>query len=263
MEGLAQQVIEETDADRVAGALKQAAGELLQEIELNLPRALAGDQRQVHAYVNAYRQLVDRVLEAIGETKALGEKGVKAPWLKTALEQGAMSAPFTDWVSRLGIGEGVGVAFVASMRQALPGAKPLTSDASRRPPGWDLDTPDLLRFYRAVMAELERAVMPLERVQAILGLSRTELAALFGVRRQALDQWETRGVPAERQEKLATIGEIADLLGAKLKRDRVPGVIRRPGPAYGGRSILEAIAAGDQDLALAELRDAFDWGAAA
>jgi DNA-binding XRE family transcriptional regulator len=109
----------------------------------------------------------------------------------------------------------------------------------------------------------ERVGTPLERIRAALGLNRTELAALFGVRRQALDHWAANGVPAKRQEKLATVAGIVDLLSAKLKGDRIPGVVRRPSPAYGGRSALDAIAADDQELVLAELRDAFDWAAAA
>lgn len=104
---------------------------------------------------------------------------------------------------------------------------------------------------------------PLGRIATVLCLTRTELAWLFGVRRQALDQWEARGLPAARQEKLATLGAIADLLAAKLKRDRIPGVARRQTPAYGGRTMLAAIADNDQDLVLAELRDAFDWSIAA
>lgn len=114
-----------------------------------------------------------------------------------------------------------------------------------------------------VTAPADRSVGPLEHIRVTLGLNRTELAALFGVRRQAVDQWSGNGVPAERQEKLATLGAIADLLAAKLKADRVPGVVRRPSPAYGDRSILAAIADDDQDAALAELRDAFDWAGAA
>lgn len=104
---------------------------------------------------------------------------------------------------------------------------------------------------------------PLERIAAAFGLTRTELARLFGVRRQALDQWEARGLPAARQEKLATLGAIADLLTAKLKPDRIPGVVRRRTPAYGERTLLEAVAADDQDLVLTELRDAFDWSTTA
>jgi hypothetical protein len=83
------------------------------------------------------------------------------------------------------------------------------------------------------------------------------------VRRQAIEQWEARGVPGERQEKLATLDAIVDLLTAKLKPDRIPAVVRRPAAAYGNRSILEAIAASDEELVLDELRNAFDWAAAA
>lgn len=104
---------------------------------------------------------------------------------------------------------------------------------------------------------------PLEQIAIGFGLSRTDLARLFGVRRQALDQWEARGLPAARQEKLATVGAIADLLTAKLKPERIPGVVRRRTPAYGERTLLEAVAEGDEELVLAELRDAFDWSAGA
>lgn len=104
---------------------------------------------------------------------------------------------------------------------------------------------------------------PVMRICTVLGLNRTELARLFGVRRQAVDQWGVHGVPADRQEKLATLGAIADLLEAKLKPDRIPGVVRRAAPAYGERSLLEAIADGDQDAVLDELRDAFEWASAA
>ena len=62
---------------------------------------------------------------------------------------------------------------------------------------------------------------------------------------------------------MRSLGEIADLLAVKLKRDRIPDVVRRAAPAYGGRSILQAIGDGDEKLVLDELRDAFDWAAAA
>ena len=42
-------------------------------------------------------------------------------------------------------------------------------------------------------------------------------------------------------------------------RDRIPDVVRRAAPAYGGRSILQAIGDGDEELVLDELRNAFNW----
>lgn len=257
MGNVAKRILVGSEPSRVAGAVTEVAGAVLTEIEGSLPRALAGDRRQVHLYVDAYRRLVDLVLGAVGEARS------ETPWVRAALEQSAMSTPFSDWVGRLGIGQGTGVAFVASMRETLPGVQPLPVTAERRLPDWNLGAPEVRRFYRAVADELERVEMPLERVQAALGLSRTEFAGLFDVRRQALDHWEASGVPAERQEKLATIEEIVDLLMAKLKHERIPGVVRRASSAYGGRSALDAIAEGDQELVLAELRDAFDWAAAA
>lgn len=282
MNSAGDRILTASDAGGVASALKEIAGDALAEIEKSLPRALAGDRGQVRLYVDAYRRLVERILVAIVEArpdllavdrrtgglvvvelKASGSRPVTISWLRAALEQTAMSAPFTDWLASLGAGKGTAVAFVARIRETLPGVEPLWVPVERRLPEWDLDAKDVPRFYRSVADELERAEIPLERIRAVLGLSRTELAALFGVRRQALDHWDANGVPAERREKLVTIEEVVDLLAAKLKRDRIPGVVRRPSSAYGNRSVLDAISADDQDLVLAELREAFDWAAAA
>jgi transcriptional regulator with XRE-family HTH domain len=111
--------------------------------------------------------------------------------------------------------------------------------------------------------ELEHERPLFAEIAELLGLSHKELAELLGVSRQALEQWGQRGVPAERQEKLAMLGEISDLLAAKLKHKRIPGVVRRPADVYGGRSIIEAIADDKQGLVLKQLREAFDWAATA
>jgi hypothetical protein len=280
---LADRVLSGTSPGVVAGPAVRIAGGSVEEIESSLPRALAGERGQVREYVYAYRELTGRVLDAVGEARpdlvfideqhrvvvsveAKKRRGRRPPtvsWVKAALEQEAMSVPFSDWVGTFGAGKGTAVAVVALLRATLPGTEPLAPPHTRRLPEWPLDERGVVRFYRAVFDELSRSKTPLDHVASVLGLSQTELARLFGVRRQALDQWAVRGVPAERQEKLATLGEIADLLAAKLKRDRIPGVARRGAAAYGDRSILNAIADGDEALVLTELRDALDWAAAA
>jgi hypothetical protein len=247
---------------RVADVAAQIGGNSLKEIESNFQGAIGGDPRQVRAYVAAYRELIARILDVVDEShRDLAVSG--ASWMKTALERGAIGAPFTVWARMLGPSRGVAVAIVAGLREMLPGAEPLQAPAGGLLPEWTLDEAAVARFYRAVLGELERSKGPLERIRVVLGISRTELARLFGVRRQALEQWSVRGVPGDRQEKLATLGEISDLLAAKLKADRIPGVVRRAAAAYGGRSALAAIADGDEERVLAELRDAFDWAAAA
>jgi DNA-binding XRE family transcriptional regulator len=280
---LAETVLSERAPERVADAAEEIARTALSEIESSVPDALGGERAQVRAYVDAYRQLGSQMLDAVGEARPdlivfdeahnvilLGEVkagGIKGGgsvrWLKAALDQEAMSAPFSEWVGTLGVGRGTAVAFVAQLRSMLRDTKPLTLPREHHLPGWALSDAEAMRFYRAVGDELTRVRSPLDRVASVLGISRTELAHLFGVRRQAIEQWEARGVPGERQEKLATLDAIVDLLTAKLKTDRVPAVVRRPAAAYGDRSILEAITAGNEALVLGELRNAFDWAAAA
>jgi transcriptional regulator with XRE-family HTH domain len=248
-------IVAGTPLSRVAAAAEEIAGEAIAEIEASLPRALAGDREQVSLYVAAYGRLTDQLLDALADDKELEA----VPWVKTVLRNEAMSAPFTYWVGRLGPGQGTALAAVELLRGMLPKGKPLPRPAERRLPVWNIDEGDVVRFYRAVAVSLEGEESPIEVVRKVLGLSRTEFAALFGVRRQALDGWERKGLPAERQTKLAAISGIADLLAKQLKPERIPAVVRRPAPAYGGRSILEGIAAGKEDEILVALRDGFDW----
>ena len=260
------------------------AEQAIRVIESSLPGALAGDRGQVRAYVDAYRSLTEKLLDAVGtarpdlvtfdrqhhvlllaESKRTQgrEQRQDIPWVRSMLAGEAMNAPFSPWVGQFGPGPGTAVAVVAVLREALPDTKPLPMPAHRDLPNWDVQDTDVVRFYRAVSEALEGSESPLERIRGVLDLNRTELAELFGVRRQAVERWDTHGVPAERQAKLATLGAIVDLLAAQLKSDRIPGVARRAASAYGNRSILEAIAAGEEETVLAELRDAFDWASAA
>lgn len=279
---LGSRIISDPTPRSVAGAVLRISESAIAEIESSLPLALAGERSQVSKYVEAYRELTSRVMSAVADVRpdllVIDEQGrvivavdfkarrrsdTTVSWVRAALEQEASSVPFSDWVGTLGTGRGTAVAVVALLRAALPGADPLPLPRNRRLPQWPIQERDVMRFSLAVANELSRRELPLDHLASVFDLSRSEVAALFGVRRQAIDQWEVRGVPAQRQEKLTTLGEIVDFLEAKLKRDRIPGVVRRSSPAYGDRSILQAITADEQELVLAELRDAFDWASAA
>lgn len=227
------------------------------EIEEALPGAVKGDRQQLDLYVSAVGLMTEQLLKAAQEARP--DAANSGPWEKAMLRGGAINAPFSPWVGVMGPGKGVALAMVSLLRQTLPDVAPLGPPPRRRPPDWDLDDRDAVRFYRAVTDRLEKAELPLERVGRVLDLNRTELASLFGVSRQAVEKWEAQGVPSERQGKLSTVGAIVDLLEAQLKADRIAAVARRAAPAYGDRSILAAIAAGEEDLVLAELRKAFDW----
>lgn len=96
-------------------------------------------------------------------------------------------------------------------------------------------------------------------VEDSLGLSKTELGRLFGVSRQAIDSWHTHGIPTARQAKAAAVASFADLISHQLKAERVPGIVRRPAPAYGGLTALEMIERGRQEELLDLTRRSFDW----
>jgi hypothetical protein len=99
----------------------------------------------------------------------------------------------------------------------------------------------------------------LDPVAETLGLSETELGRLFGVSRQAIGQWRERGLPPARQDKAARVAAICDLLGHQLKPERIPGVARRPAPAYGGLSMLEMIERDRQEELYGIVLRSFDW----
>jgi hypothetical protein len=101
----------------------------------------------------------------------------------------------------------------------------------------------------------------LDEVEDTFALSSAELGRLFGVSRQAVEQWRQRGLPGARQEKAAAIAAVGDLLSHRLKRDRIPGVARRPAAAYGGRTMLEMIERNRHLELLDSVRRSFDWAA--
>ncbi|HEX8691171.1 MAG TPA: antitoxin Xre/MbcA/ParS toxin-binding domain-containing protein [Longimicrobium sp.] len=82
----------------------------------------------------------------------------------------------------------------------------------------------------------------LEEIQQVLGLSSAEAAALFGVSRQAVDQWRRNGVPAERVADVERVRDVAQVLYEELIPERIPQVVRNPARGLGGRSILDVLA---------------------
>jgi DNA-binding transcriptional regulator YiaG len=171
--------------------------------------------------------------------------------------------PFSPLVAGYGEKVGIGVVLIDAVRTLLPGGTPLRIDAS---PGWpDLPTAtDAARYRRMVDLALRSMEPPLVRVRELFDLNVTELGDLFGVSRQAVEQWEQPGdVPAARREKMANVLAVGELLARKLSEGRLPLVARRPADVYGGLTMLEMVGA-DRDAELRELTErAFDWSGTA
>lgn len=201
---------------------------------------------------------------ADGHLALIDVKGTPRRAPVEALETAAAEAPFGPWTARFPLEEAVALDLASRVRQLI-GLQALALAPADHCVGEIVDDLTARRFLRRVRFHLNHPddEHPVRRLMDALGLSKTELGALFSVRRQAIDQWLARGVPAERQEKVQTLIAIADLLERKLKPGRLAGVARRPADAYGGKTMLELIAA-DRHRELLELvRESFDWASAA
>jgi len=265
---------------RVRRALLELdGGELLSALGAQLQHALEGSDEATRQYVRCYHVLTLRVLDEAhrarpdvlirtgdGHLALIDVKGTARRAPVEALETASAEAPFGPWTARFPLEEAVALDLTSRVRQLI-GLRALHLAPADPVLGEVVDVDDLtaLRFLRRVRFHLNHPdeEHPLRRLMDAFELSKTELASLFGVRRQAVDQWLERGVPSERQEKLQTLIAICDLLERKLKPGRLAGVARRPADAYGGKTMLELIAA-DQHRELLELvRDSFDWATAA
>ena len=79
---------------------------------------------------------------------------------------------------------------------------------------------------------------PLRRAMDALSLSKSDVARIMGVSRQAVDKWLLAGSPAERASKIGAISELADILRYRLLPGLPAEAVRRPAEAYGGRTML-------------------------
>ena len=111
-----------------------------------------------------------------------------------------------------------------------------------------------LEWLRAVTDDLDREIRrdPLERFLALWDLSASEAARAFSVSRQALSKWRQSGVPADRIPGLMDLAEATNLLDRRVKRERIPAVVRRAAETLGGQSLLDLAFEGRH----AEVRDA-------
>jgi transcriptional regulator with XRE-family HTH domain len=265
------------DAERVRETLHGFSGELIDRIDVDVRQALAGSERAAAAYVRDYRLLTGHVLaearranpELVMDTGdgRLGVADGNGRPTRTAvalIEHASAVAPFSPWAAGFPLGDAVALDLTNRVR-ALVGARPLRVPADA--PAQPQPTPDDLaaeRFLRRVRHHLDHPdESPLRRIMDTFGLSKTELGRMFGVSRQAVDQWLGGAVPSERQEKLATLLAVVDLLERKLKPGRLPGVARRPADVYDGQTMLDFVAADRHRELLEKVRASFDWATAA
>jgi hypothetical protein len=248
-------LLKDPDPERVRRALVGFAPELIEELDVELAAALAGSPDSTREYVVLWRRLAARLLAGAQTVSPNGQVEL------ILVEDASTQAPFGGFASAYGLGQGAALELTSHIRELL-GLRGLAAQPHAEPEAFDELA--IRRFLtRARMALNQLSGDELSRLMNSFQLSKTDLAELFGVRRQAIDGWRGKGVPAERQEKLHALVALADLLERKLKPGRLPGVARTPAEAYGGLTMLEMIEQ-DRHRELLELvRQSFDWSTAA
>ncbi|MCP5181728.1 MAG: hypothetical protein R3E84_09155 [Pseudomonadales bacterium] len=98
------------------------------------------------------------------------------------------------------------------------------------------------------------------QILQVWGLNQSDAARIFGVSRQAISKWLDTGVPADRAVAVADLGAATDILLRHLKRDRIPGVVRRAATRLANRSLLDLLLAQDFQGALQACRAMFAFG---
>lgn len=149
-----------------------------------------------------------------------------------------------------GAGDGWLAWSLAHELRDLATAYGVTVEALRppRPPRGQVHTPagritaGQLGTLAQEVLRLTGSVSALEEIQQVLGLSSAEAAAIFGVRRQAVDQWRRNGVPADRAADVERVRDVARVLYEELLPERIPQVVRNPARGLGNRSILQVLA---------------------
>ncbi len=119
--------------------------------------------------------------------------------------------------------------------------------------------PRLFKLVSNEIAALLGARTPLDEIRDTLDLSWPELARLFGVQRQALEQWRTRGIPPARSADVDRLVEACRFLKRRLKRERIPQIVRTPSERLDNRSMLDFAAAEGSAALLEHLRALFSY----
>lgn len=240
-----------------------------------MPHALRGEWSAVTVLVSQWHSLVGSIVESAAEELPELVKRINDGFgmVTTShelshepiryLDHLISDVPFSPLITQFGRDVGVGVIAINEVRWLLPGCPQLNLGASA---GWP-DLPegtDASRYRRLVDLAIRSMQPPLVRVKDLFGLTNSEVAELFGVKRQAVDQWEESGeVPTARREKLVNLLSVGELLARKLSPGRLPLVARRRADVYGGITMLDMVAS-DRDAELRELTErAFDWSGTA
>jgi len=225
-------------------AITYVGADLVQELQQALPAALAGDEDAARRYARAWHQLV---LQLVGSASRAPASAVEV------LDRLSLTAPF-DPLGPIHALMSVASTIIGDMDQR-PAVR---SSPVILPASIDFDG-----FTRAVLDELAGAGSAIRSLLSAWQLSIAEAARLFGVTRQAMQQWLAGDVPPARLPKVLAVVRIADLLSRNVRPERIGGIVRSPVPGYAGATMLQLIAQDRHQELLDSVARSFDWAATA
>ncbi len=99
------------------------------------------------------------------------------------------------------------------------------------------------------MAQMvDRTAAPLlDEIREVFGLSESELADLFRVRRPSLTAWRSVGIPQGRLATAERLQGLARVFERELVPSRIPEIVRTPDDWLGGRTVLDVLASEGPD----------------
>jgi transcriptional regulator with XRE-family HTH domain len=103
------------------------------------------------------------------------------------------------------------------------------------------------------------AIELLDEIREGFGLSESELADLFRVRRPSVAAWRETGIPPTRRATAERLLALVRVFTREVVPSRIPEIVRTADAWLGGRSVLEVLASEGPDPVYAYLRRLFSY----
>ena len=276
MTGTTATLLDVIDVRAATAAIDAAAPGSRRRLTAAVRDALQGKPHAARSYVRAYGELAEKLLAAVHEARPdLVERDEDGRYCVRSrgrcsragvelLRHFAADAPFSAWAQPRSPGTGVALDLLARVRAIVPGATPLRLPAGAAYPSIPPDSSVLREWVDDVRLELRLGESDLARIQAVFGLSVTELAQLFGVR--LCRRWAPgslpvclplggpRWLPWRRSRTSSRTG--SSLSGSRASSGVLPLRTR-------GWLMVEVIAADEQEWLLESVRASFDYSSTA
>ncbi len=100
----------------------------------------------------------------------------------------------------------------------------------------------------------------LDEIRGVFGLSESELADIFGIRRPSVAAWRVSGIPRLRRADAERLLDLARVMRAEVIPSRIPQIARTPDDWLDGRTMLQSIARDGVEPIYAYLHRLFSYG---